>query len=284
MFIKSKRIKLMSIVIVLLITSAFVGKLENQDYINSTRTINGKIDIGGYKLNVNCYGKGNPTVIFESGLGGSNYDWEQVQPQISKITRTFSYDRAGIGGSDKSKLKRTSLNQVHELHTLLKAAKVKAPYVIVAHSIGGYNARLFAGIYPKEVAGIVFVDSSHENQLDFLEKSSKKVIEDTKYQFADTEQSFDEILLSAKQVKDIRKKDSLRNIPIIVLSADEKLSPSQIGYNQIMKQIIDRQKDIASLSNKSKYIFVKNSGHYIQLDKPQVVIDAIKEIINKVKK
>jgi pimeloyl-ACP methyl ester carboxylesterase len=191
----------------------------------------------------------------------------------------------------------------------LKNAKVKEPYIIVAHSIGGFNARLFAGTYPKEVAGIVFVDCSHENQYDFIINKPLKVREDLKNQFGyskkkldeimlsikktkedlknnmiSSEQNLDEQILSAKQVKEIRKKDSLRNIPIVVLSADELIKPSQEGYKQIMKSMMERQKDIASLSNKSKYIFVKNSGHYIQREHPQVVIDAIKEIINKVRK
>ncbi len=153
------------------------------------------IDIGGYSLNVNCYGKGTPTVIFESGLGDDNGVWTLVQLEISKNTRTLSYDRACLGNSDTGDLPRSSLDRVHELHTVLNKAKVKAPYIIVAHSIGGYNARLFADTYPKEVSGIIFVDSSHENQFeDRVKRSSSKEIEIAKSQFGD-EQTFDELLI-----------------------------------------------------------------------------------------
>jgi pimeloyl-ACP methyl ester carboxylesterase len=277
---KSKIIISIFSIISFLIICTLVGILKHREYIFATRKISSSIDIGGYKLYVNCYGKGNPTVIFESGLNGPNSDWSKVQPQISKITRTFSYDRGGIGLSDLSKLKRTSLNQVYELHSLLKNAKIKAPYIIVAHSLGGYNARLFAGTYPREVVGIVFVDCSNENQLNFLKNSSSNDIEVIKSQFSNSEQNLDELILSSNQVKEINKKDALRNIPITVISADEHLKPSQYGY----KQNIEYQKGIIALSNKSKYIFVKNCGHYIQLFHPQDVINAVKEMIIDVKR
>ena len=181
-----------------------------------------------------------------------------------------------MGKSDKSNLERTSLNQVKELHTLLKNTKIEPPYIIVAHSIGGYNARIFAATYPKEVVGIVFVDCSHEDQF----ADTKNITAEQYKQFAaeEQEQNIDELSLSANQVKEIRKKDALRNMPIIVLTADHKLTVDQ------NKKWVDFQSDIASLSNKSKQIIVKDSGHFIQLEKPQIVVDAIKEIINEVKK
>ncbi|MEG1254863.1 alpha/beta hydrolase [Clostridium sp.] len=234
------------------------------------------------RLYVNCYGKGNPTVVFESGLGCTHFDWKVVQNQISKDTRTFSYDRAGLGNSDKGDLPRTSLDQVHELHTALNKAKVKAPYIIVAHSIGGYNARLFAGTYPEEVSGIIFVDCSHENQFeDRLKRSSVNEIEVVKSQLIGEEQTFDELLISAKQVKEIRKKDALRNIPIIILTADHKGEESAAISEEIW---LNYQNDLVTLSDYSKHIIVEDCGHYIQKDKPQVVIDAIKEIVNGMSK
>jgi pimeloyl-ACP methyl ester carboxylesterase len=215
--------------------------------------------------------------LYQSGL-------EDSSKSNLKHTRTFSYDRAGLGNSDKIRVQRSSLDQVHELHALLNNAKVKGPYIIVAHSIGGYNARLFAGTYPNEVAGIVFVDSSHENQLDFSKNSTAQVYKEISSKSDGEEQTLDEQIISANQVKEIRKKDALRNIPIIVLTADNNLNPSQDNYEERMKSMVNQGKDIASLSSKSKYIFVKDSGHYIQKDKPQVVIDSIQELIATVLK
>ena len=239
-------------------------------------------DIVGYSLKVICYGKGTPTVIFESGLGDDNEVWTVLQLEISKNTRTFSYDRAGLRNSETGNLPRTSLDQVHELHTVLNKAKVKAPYIIVAHSIGGYNARLFAGTYPKEVSGIVFVDCSHENQFeDRVRRSSLKEIEILKSQLIGEEQTLEELLISAKQVKEIRKKDALRNIPIVVLTADHKGEKSSAITEETW---LNYQNDLVSLSDYSKHLIASDSSHYIQKDKPQVVIDAIKEIVSGMNK
>lgn len=231
---------------------------------------------------VNCCGTGDLTVVFESGLGCTQDDWKVVQNQISKHTSTFSYDRVGLGNSDADDLSRTSLEQVHELHTVLNKAKVKGPYILVAHSIGGYNARLFAAAYPKEMAGIIFVDSSHENQFeDRVKRCTSKEIEVFKRQLIGEEQSFDELLISGKQVKETRKKDTLRNIPIIVLTADHKGEESSVITEEIWRNY---QRDLATLSNFSKHIIVEDCGHYIQKDKPQIVIDAIKEMVDGMNK
>jgi pimeloyl-ACP methyl ester carboxylesterase len=267
MFIKKKKRNLIIIaavlLIVLLIICSIIHVFKPKESIYDTKTINGKIDIGGYGLNVNCYGKGKPTVIFESGLGNYSGTWGLVQPEISKIARTFSYDRAGLGYSDPpvSDLPRTSLDQVHELHTLLEKANVKGPYIIVAHSIGGYNARLFASTYPEEVSGIVFVDSSPSNMFDGFDKENSGYIA----KLAIAEHNLD-VIESANQVKEITKKDLLRNTPIIVLSS------------------LNSPFELTKLSKRSKLILVDGCGHSIQIEKEQVVIDAIKELIKTVRK
>ena len=124
------------------------------------------IDVGGYRLHLNCKGKGGPTVILDAGLGGNSLHWSLVQPEISKFTRVCSFDRAGYPWSDKSIMKRTSKNMVVELHTLLQNAKVPGPYILVGHSFGGINSLLYVSTYPDDVAGVVLVDSSHEDQLE----------------------------------------------------------------------------------------------------------------------
>ncbi|MBA3603174.1 MAG: alpha/beta hydrolase [Parachlamydiaceae bacterium] len=124
------------------------------------------VDVGGYRLHINCSGEGRATTVFDAGMGGSSLEWALVQPEVSKFARACSYDRAGNGWSDESPLERTSENIVDELHTLLKNAKVPGPYILVGHSFGGSNVLLYANRYPDEVAGIVLVDSAHEDYLD----------------------------------------------------------------------------------------------------------------------
>src|SRR6185312_8094081 len=112
------------------------------------------VDIGGYRLHLNCMGTSAPAVIFDSGLGGTSLDWSLVQPGIAKITRACSYDRAGMGWSDVGPAPRSPKQIAKELQALLTKAKIAGPYVLVGHSLGGKNVRLFAAEHPDEGAGM----------------------------------------------------------------------------------------------------------------------------------
>ena len=120
----------------------------------------------GRRLNLYCIGKGSPTVIFDSGMGDDISAWALVQPTISTHTRACSYDRAGLGFSDPGRRAGDSANIVDDLHRLLVAASVKPPYILVGHSYGGMNVRLYADQHLDEVAGIVIVDSADEDWLE----------------------------------------------------------------------------------------------------------------------
>ena len=123
------------------------------------------VDVGGYKMHINCTGQGTPVVILDSGLGDSYISWSKVQPQIAKFTRVCSYDRAGLGYSDASPRPRISKVIAEELHTLLHNAGIDLPpYILVGHSMGGFDVCMFASLYRSEVAGMVLVDSSHPEQ------------------------------------------------------------------------------------------------------------------------
>jgi len=115
-------------------------------------------------LSIDCRGQGSPTVILDSGLGVPAVGWNPVQMQVAKFTRVCSYDRAGYGWSGATTLPRTSTEIVKELHALLEAANEKGPYILVGHSFGGFNVRVYNGQYPGDVAGMVLVDASHEDQ------------------------------------------------------------------------------------------------------------------------
>jgi pimeloyl-ACP methyl ester carboxylesterase len=119
-------------------------------------------------LSIDCRGQGSPTVVLDSGLGVPAVGWNPVQTEVAKFTRVCSYDRAGYGWSGESSAPRTSAEIVKELHALLAAANEKGPYILVGHSFGGFNVRVYNGQYPNDVAGMVLVDSSHEDQLSRL--------------------------------------------------------------------------------------------------------------------
>lgn len=121
------------------------------------------VDVGGgRKLNLVCMGQGEPTVVFDSGGFDPAFSWALVQPAVAKRTRACSYDRAGIGYSEPSTRPPTPANVVDDLHSLLGKAGMKGPFVLVGHSLGGFNMKLYAATYPGEVAGLVLVDPSEE--------------------------------------------------------------------------------------------------------------------------
>ena len=124
------------------------------------------VDIGGFHLHLNCIGQGTPTVVMDAGGGAPSITWGLVPSEIAKFTRVCTYDRAGFGWSDpNARNSRTSQQSVDELHSLLTKAGINPPYILVGHSLGGVNMRLYASQYPEDVVGLVLVDSSHENQV-----------------------------------------------------------------------------------------------------------------------
>jgi pimeloyl-ACP methyl ester carboxylesterase len=123
------------------------------------------VDIGGRTLNIFCSGTGAPPVIFESGGPGPGLEWEAFQPEAAKFTQACWYDRAGEGWSDLGPFPRTSMAISNDLHALLKRAGVPAPYVFTGASFGGLNSRVYGGLYPNEVAGMILIDSAHEDEL-----------------------------------------------------------------------------------------------------------------------
>jgi pimeloyl-ACP methyl ester carboxylesterase len=121
------------------------------------------VSVGGYSLNINCTGQGSPTVVLEAGLAVPAISWRAVQTEIAKFTRVCSYDRAGYDWSDPGPMPRTSAQSVKELHALLQNAGEKPPYVLVGHSFGGTNVRIYNGRYPNQVAGMVLADTGNED-------------------------------------------------------------------------------------------------------------------------
>ncbi len=120
-----------------------------------------KID-GGRAINLRCEGRGSPTVLLESGWGAWSTAWWAVQPKVSAVTRVCSYDRAGYAFSDPGPLPRDGAAIARDLDRALTAANVSGPFIVVGHSAGGLYARVFAARRLREVAGLVFVDTTIE--------------------------------------------------------------------------------------------------------------------------
>jgi pimeloyl-ACP methyl ester carboxylesterase len=129
------------------------------------------VDAGGPKLRMSIAGDGGPTVVFDTGGGGSLELWGQVPLEVSRFTRSVAYDRAGNGLSDKSITPRDARSIATELHTALRNANQPPPYILVGHSMGGMYMRVFAGMYPNEVAGLVLVDPTQEETQEWATKN-----------------------------------------------------------------------------------------------------------------
>jgi pimeloyl-ACP methyl ester carboxylesterase len=119
------------------------------------------IDIGGRRLHLNCTGRGTPTVVLMAGGGAFSIDWALVQPSVAEGTRVCSYDRAGLAWSDPGPADETVEQTVSDLHRVLKNSREKGPYVLVGASVGGIYIQAYEREFPKEVAGLVFSNSSN---------------------------------------------------------------------------------------------------------------------------
>lgn len=138
-------------------------------WIDSRRPLPGDmVDVGGYRIHLTDRGQGEQTIVLIHGAGDSSYSWIYVQRELSKFARVITYDRAGMGSSNSGPVPIPE-NTIKELNTLLKKADANGPYILVGHSLGGLIARLYALKYPEQVAGLVFLDSTHE----FLKEDAK---------------------------------------------------------------------------------------------------------------
>jgi pimeloyl-ACP methyl ester carboxylesterase len=257
----------------------------------------GSVDVGGYALAYQCFGEGEPAVIVEAGLGEAptvNRNWMPVIQAIQSTTRICIYDRAGLGQSDDAPTPRTSIDVAQDLHTLLSNIPVSGPYIFVAHSIGGYHVRVYADLYPHDVAGIILVDTSHPAQ--FVEfariyptpaSNEASAIATSRPFFIDGPQPADnpegmDVLASADQVSDA---GSLGSIPLIIIRQSINLDRGGIeGFSLEDKQRFEdlRQRlsaDLATLSTNSTHITAETAGHYVHVDEPQLVISAITQML-----
>jgi pimeloyl-ACP methyl ester carboxylesterase len=273
------------------------------------------IDVGAYRMHIDCMGRGTPTVILDSGLGDSYISWRKVQPHIARFTRVCSYDRAGLGYSDSSPRPRTSKDFAQELHILLHNAGIIPPYILAGHSMGGFDVRLYASLYRSEVAGMVLVDSSHPEQQKRLPAAlndfdaswlrEQEFFEFTmpfgiarllgfcgndaearaaECNFHSLRESVAELKTIAKSAAQTASAGSLGDMPLAVLSRDPD-SPQYDLPEDLVKPASDAwqrmQRELAQLSTRGTQVIAKNSGHYIQLDRSDLVIEAIRRVVDQ---
>ena len=174
------RVWLLNPVLVILMLFALGGGYEAISRATApTVAMRGQlVDVGPYRLHMECTGSGGPTVILEPGGGGSAASMGHITPAVARDSRVCVYDRAGRGWSDPAATPPDGLQIATDLHTLLARAHVPGPYVLAGHSFGGLYVRTYAAKYPDEVAGLVLVDStaSHNTPVSRPEAGSYNVL------------------------------------------------------------------------------------------------------------
>ena len=306
------------ILVILLVTAGFLYENISETRDRRFNRMPGElVDVGGYKMHIDCTGRGTPVVILDAGLGDSYISWRKVQPQMSQLTRVCSYDRAGLGYSESSPSERTSKVFAEELHTLLHNAGVTGPIILVGHSMGGYDVRLFASHYRDEVAGMVLVDASHPeqqkrfppalNDLDagwirdeeFLEFTMPvgiprlmgfcghdAVVRAAECNFYSAREAVAELKKFPESAAQTATAGSLGDMLFAVLSHDPNTPQPDLPEdlvkptNDVWQQM---QAELARLSTRGTQVIAKNSGHYIQLDRPDVVIEAVRSMVDQLR-
>ena len=291
------------------------------------------VDIGGRRINLHCTGSGAPTVVLMAGISSWSPVWYKTQPVIAQETRVCAFDRASFGFSDPASRPQVLSDTVNDLHAALKAASLPGPYVLVGHSLGGVEARLYAQRWPAEVAGMILVDTSpagegliEENQPGLaddesiesyvsdelycvmsaanrpLDPSSPEYKNCSKALPGDTPAAFRKIwpqfFTSAYAAAKVSLMSSLYThrydsvdhrllgtMPLVVLSAERAFevdTPAGVRFWLAYKKAwYARHVALAHLSRRGVYRFIEGSGHAIQLDKPQAVIDAVDDVLRQ---
>lgn len=256
------------------------------------------VDIGGYKLHYVKKGSGENTVVFESGSDIGGYlPWFRVQNEISKFATTISYDRAGLMWSERGKKERTANNMAEELHKLLEKIGAKKPYILVGHSLAGLILRVYVNKYPNDVKSVILIDPSTPKQNEVLGIKTTKIplpIIDYANSIGLVRLFFNQNYPSTKASDNINKIlkamtykgvnasiDEMNHFDAIAKEAGSVKSFNDIPLTVISGNIDDTKwiklhDDLLKLSTNSKHIKVKDVGHYIQLEKPDIVINAIK--------
>lgn len=271
------------------------------------------VDVGGYRLHINCTGDGSPTVMIVAGLGDWSTTWGGVvQPGVAKTTRVCTYDRAGLGWSEAVPLPQDAAQFAEELHTLLQNANVPGPYVMVGHSLGGFVVRVFVHEYASEVAGVVLVDSMSPRQFtqSQIQVQPQTEIHSRPFSFQallarfgvarllvklpgiapgmpPNEEAYYPLYIRPQSLQ--ATANEFRGLPASAAQAAAVKSFGDLPLIVLIAKLNDIpgwpewQTELLRLSSNSQQLFAENSGHNIQADEPEAAVAAILQMVQQVR-
>ncbi len=277
---------------------------------------------GGRKVYLECRGRGRPTVVLEAGTGNNARVWHAhkpgrpaILPAVARFTRVCAYDRPGtvwpggegqpksVSRSDPVAMPRTVGDIVSDLHALLRkartlhAADLRGPYVLAGHSFGGMVLRLYATTSPSGVAGLVSIDAQSE----WFAAAYKRLLTREQYTGAlvyqqpptgfESYSASEQLSLDASgaEMRQAQADTPLRRMPLVVLS-HSRTDPNPFGFPPdwpigALNQAFEASQDkLAALVPGGRHVIAARSGHYIQLDQPKLVIDAIRSVVEKARR
>jgi len=298
-FVFCERSSVLRLIIFVFVIESGMNKLVNISFIIGIALLlascNEKmpgnfVTFDNYNLHVIENGTGEPVVIFEGGLNCTTYSYDMLRIPVSKFTRTISYDHAGIGYSTESPDQRTLPVYVNELRRLLEKEMLPPPYILVGHSIGGFIVRYFAHLYPDEVAGLVFIDMPPDEWFNYIRTTHSP--EDV--------QTFNRIFDPAITVfyEGVAKKELEMYEHNTELLKDIKIPPhisvrmlTSIRFDEFTKRNGYKPDDMAVWAqmqseelkgvHDATQIITEKSGHYLQKTEPELIVDAVKELVEK---
>lgn len=249
------------------------------------------VEIDGHKQHILDVGTGSPVVIFITGAGADLKNFSTVQTEIAKLTRTLSYDRAGIGLSEELNTERTVDHFAIELNEILEKENIEPPYLVVSHSLGGFIARWYVHTYPEKVAGMVLIDPAYEGFLDTIRNTRS----------ADQRRRMKDMVdlgivnkpkASRKELEMLQKdEDMMRStrlplqIPITMLTSgrfSDEERKSGATAEDIEKWVRFHER-LKLQAPQLKHIVTENSGTFIHQEEPELVIAEIKSMLKVLK-
>lgn len=261
-------------------------------------------------------GAGGRADVWSRDLSRPVGERTMVEQGVAAFTRVCAYDRPGTIGtvdpdldpdapeflpsrSDPVPQPRTSQDVMTDLRALLTSAQIPGPYVLVGHSAGGLSQRLYASTYPDDVVGMVLIDSTHENiYRDFsaaLPPATWAAFEAANTDqtellaaYPDAEELFTKPLPdtpSLTQVRDARARGPLHPMPLFVLAHGIPFPAPVDGWptDRMESIMYAAQQDIATLVPDARLVTATESGHNIHQDQPDLVIDAIAQVVTAVR-